>query len=352
MGTVDEFALIRLLTGGKQSTAFQREGGVETGIGDDAAVVNVNPGTQLILTCDTMTEDIHFKPVTMRSRDIGFKAMASAVSDIAAMGGKPRFALVALSLPRQTPLERVRSLYEGLYDCANRYGVRVVGGDTTSSIGGMTVSVTVIGETAAGQALLRSSAKVGDVVFATGYLGRSAAGLDWLLQRNLPLEPEGADAESLAYAKLVEAHCRPLPQIEAGLALRQSGLCRALNDVSDGLSSEAWEIAEASGVGIDLIEERIPIADELYTYAAASGKDPLDYVLYGGEDYELLGTAPAEHALELQIALGKAGVSLHLIGYVNGEHSGVRLIRSGGEVMPLDKKGYNHFNDVGGKDGV
>lgn len=351
MATVDEFGLIRLLTGGKQSTAYQREGGVETGIGDDAAVVNVTPGTQLLVTCDTMTEEIHFKPVTMRFWDVGFKAMASAVSDVAAMGGKPKFAVVALSLPKETPLKKASSLYEGLYACANRYGIRIIGGDTTSSIGGMTVSVTVIGETDAGQALLRSSAQVGDVVFATGYMGRSAAGLDWLLQRNLPLDTDGAEHAVLEYAELVEAHCRPLPQIEAGLALRQSGLCRALNDISDGLSSEAWEIAEASGVGIDLIEDRIPIADELYAYAAVRGKDPLDYVLYGGEDYVLLGTAPAEKAVELQVALSKSGITLHLIGYVNGGPPGVRLIRSGGEVQPLDKKGYNHFKDSGGKDG-
>ncbi|MGF7036185.1 thiamine-monophosphate kinase [Paenibacillus mucilaginosus] len=347
MGTeaLDEFSLIRLLTGGRQSPAFQRAGGVVTGIGDDAAVVEVTAGRQLILTCDTMTDTTHFTPVTMRDRDIGFKAMASAVSDVAAMGGTPRFALVSLSMPRSYPVERVHSLYEGLYDCANRFGVVVAGGDTTSSSGGLTVSVSVIGETEAGGALLRSTAVPGDVVFVTGELGNSAAGLDWLLSRRAPASSwedvwAGADVE---LRPLIEAHCRPLPRIEAGELLRQSAWCHALNDVSDGLASEAWEIAEASGVGMDLLEERIPLSDALCRQAAAAGKEPLDYALFGGEDYELLGTAPAEHAPALQMKFKDAGMPLYLIGVVTAEAGSVRLIRSDGDTVPLEKKGYNHF---------
>ncbi len=346
MVSVDEFALIRLLTSGIQSDAMQREAGVVTGIGDDAAVVQVNEGMQLIVTCDTMTEDVHFKSVTMRDSDIGFKAMASAVSDIAAMGGTPRFALVALCLPRTITTERVRRMYEGLYECANRYSIAVIGGDTTSSAGGMTITVTVIGEAPSGQALLRSRAEVGDVVFTTGYAGESAAGLDLLLRQGLPLEE---CVEEVDYPGLVRAHCRPLPQIEAGIALRQSGLCHALNDVSDGIASEVWEIAEASNVGIDLIEDRIPISEELNAYALQQGRDPLDFVLFGGEDYQLVGTVPAAQAPELQLQLRQRGIPTAIIGYVTADSGQVRLVRGSGDVMSLEKKGYNHFN--GGEDG-
>ncbi|MBP1153846.1 thiamine-monophosphate kinase [Paenibacillus sp. PvR052] len=343
MSSIEEFALIRLLTGGKQSAAFQKESGVETGIGDDAAVVHVSNGSRLILTCDTMTEEIHFKRVTMRDTDVGYKAMASSVSDIAAMGGTPRFALIALSMPKGTPVERVHAMYEGLYDCASRYGVAIVGGDTTSSAGGVTLTVTVIGETEADKALLRSAARAGDVVFATGHLGRSAAGLEYLLGLGQPSDAWEALPELETYRSLVQAHCRPEPQVKAGELLRRSGLRHALNDVSDGLASEAWEIAEASGVGIDLIKDRIPVAEELLTYAMRVNKDPLDYILYGGEDYQLVGTAPAEHFLELQMTFQAAGLPLYLIGYVNAEHQGVRLVHSGGSVVPLGKRGYNHF---------
>lgn len=343
MSSIEEFALIRLLTGGKQSTAFQKANGVETGIGDDAAVVHVSHGSRLILTCDTMTEEVHFKRVTMRDTDVGYKAMASSVSDIAAMGGTPRFALVALSLPKNTPVERVSAMYEGLYECASRYGVAIVGGDTTSSAGGITLTVTVIGETEADKALLRSAARAGDVVFATGPLGCSAAGLEYLLGLAQPSDVWESLPEMEMYRPLVQAHCRPEPQVQAGELLRQSGFRHALNDVSDGLASEAWEIVEASGIGIDLIEERIPVAEELFEYAMRLNKDPLDYILYGGEDYQLVGTVPAEHSLELQLAFKTAGLPLYLIGYVNAEHRGVRLVQSGGSIQPIGKRGYNHF---------
>ncbi|SFL72247.1 thiamine-monophosphate kinase [Paenibacillus sp. 1_12] len=343
MSSLDEFALIRRLTEGKQSAAFQQASGVDKGIGDDAAVAYLAPGCQLVMTCDTMTESIHFQPNTMRDSDVGYKAMAAAISDIGAMGAIPRYALVALSIPQETPLHKLEAIYQGLYECANRWSVVIVGGDTTSCIGGLTLTVTVIGEVSEGQALLRSSAKTGDVLFATGELGCSAAGLDYLLQQALPFEQWPNIDKDSAEARLIAAHCRPEPQIEIGQLLQQSKVCGALNDVSDGLASEAWEIAQASGVGIDLIEDRIPIADELMAYAEKAEKDPLHYILYGGEDYKLIGTMQAEHAIEMQIKFREAGHSLYIIGYVNAEDSGVRLVQSSGYVVPIEKKGYNHF---------
>ncbi|MCZ8515672.1 thiamine-phosphate kinase [Paenibacillus filicis] len=346
MSSLDEFGLIRMLTEGKQPESLLRAGGVETGIGDDAAVAEATPGMRLVMTCDTMNEDIHFKRITMRDADIGFKAMASAVSDIAAMGGIPRYALISLSMPKGTEPERVRSIYDGLYESAARWNVMVVGGDTTSCTGGISLGVTVIGEVEPGRALLRSAARPGDAVFATGLLGRSSAGLDLLLNRAIPAGNWGSfDPQEEA---LVQAHCRPEPQVNAGRLLLESGMCRALNDISDGLASEAWEVAEASGVGIDLVEDRIPVADELYAYAARQGKDPMDYILYGGEDYQLVGTVPAGQALELQLRCKAAGVPLHIIGCVTGEAPGVRLVQSSGFLLNLGKRGYNHFAEEGG----
>jgi thiamine-monophosphate kinase len=343
LSSLDEFSLIRRLTDGKQSTAFQQACGVEQGIGDDAAVAFLAPGCQLVMTCDTMTESIHFQAHTMHDSDVGYKAMAAAISDIAAMGAIPRYALVAISFPREMPQHRLEAVYQGLYECANRWSVVIVGGDTTSCIGGLTVTVTVIGEVQEGQALLRSSAKTGDVLFATGELGCSAAGLDYLLERSLPAEQWPHVEKGSSEARLIAAHCRPEPQVEAGQLLQQSKVCGALNDVSDGLASEAWEIAEASGVGIDLIEDRIPIADELMAYAQRVEKDALNYILYGGEDYQLIGTMQAEHAIEMQIKFKEAGRSLYIIGYVNAEDAGVRLVQSSGYVVPIEKKGYNHL---------
>ncbi|UUZ92195.1 thiamine-phosphate kinase [Paenibacillus sp. P25] len=269
MSSLDEFGLIRRLTEGKQPAALQKVAGVDTGIGDDAAVAGITEGFRLVLTCDTMNEEIHFKQITMRDSDIGFKALTAAVSDIAAMGGIPRYALVSLSMPKKTAPERVYSIYEGLYEAAGQWNVMVVGGDTTSCIGGISLAVTVIGEVENGRALVRSTAKPGDAVFLTGPLGQSAAGLESLLERGI--SSAQWDTFEAGTDTLVQSHCRPRPQIQAGRLLLQSGLCHALNDVSDGLASEAWEIAEASGVGLDLIEERIPVPDELYAFAASRG---------------------------------------------------------------------------------
>lgn len=342
MSFLDEFELIKRLTKDKQSIAVQQACGVQTGIGDDAAVAYMSSGHQLVMTCDTMTEEIHFKSITMRDKDIGYKAMAAAVSDIAAMGAMPRYALVSISFPKQSDPLRIEAIYEGLYECASRWSVMIVGGDTTSSVNGMTISVTVIGEVEAGKALLRSAAKHGDIVFATGELGCSAAGLDYLLRQELPSGQWGHSGKP-EIERLIQAHGRPDPQIEAGLLLQSSGVCHALNDVSDGLASEAWEIAEASGVGIDLIEDRIPIADELMAYSQEVEKDPLDFILYGGEDYQLIGTMQAEHAVDMQMKFRAAGLQLYIIGYVNMESVGVRLVQSSGYVVPIEKKGYNHF---------
>jgi thiamine-monophosphate kinase len=343
LSSLDEFERIRRLTDGKQSTAFQQACGVVTGIGDDAAVAHLAPGCQLVMTCDTMTESIHFTSITMRDNDIGHKAMAAAISDIAAMGAIPRYALISLSSSRETAPERLEAIYRGLYDCANRWSVVIVGGDTTSCIGGITITVTIIGEVEENRALLRSTAKTGDVLFATGVLGCSAAGLDYLLEQQLPSGQWPSIEDESFEGRLIAAHCRPKPQIEAGLLLQQSGCCNALNDVSDGLASEAWEISQASGVGIDLIEDRIPIADELMAYALKVEKDPLDYILYGGEDYQLIGTMQAEYAIDVQIKFKEAGLSLYIIGYVNAEAEGVRLVQSSGYVVPIEKKGFNHF---------
>ncbi|WP_068777524.1 thiamine-phosphate kinase [Paenibacillus sp. FJAT-26967] len=337
----DEFSLIRLLTAGRESEEELRTRGVVTGIGDDAAVAALSPGMQLVATCDTMTEGIHFLPVTMRDEDIGFKAMASNISDIAAMGARPRYALIALSVPPDADVEQIRRIYDGLYECAALYGVTVIGGDTTSTRSGIVLTVTVLGEVAAGEALLRSGAKPGDAVFVTGPLGGSAAGLAWLLRRGVKAAQWGA--LPAAEAELVRAHTRPLPQVAAGELLQRTGLCRALNDISDGLASEAGEIAEASGVGLLIAEELLPLAAGLAACAEELAADPLEWVLYGGEDYQLLGTAQEADMAVLREVFAQDGLSLYVIGRVTDADGGVRLQRPDGTVQPLPKRGYNHF---------
>lgn len=395
MPRVDEFGLIRLLTGdrGARAQSVDRadpdqagsdEDGVIVGIGDDAAVLAGRSGFQWVVTCDTMVRDIHFKPETMTYEAIGYKAMASNISDLAAMGAIPRFAVVALSVPAAMETETLRELYDGLYACAGRYGVAVVGGDTTSCPRDMTVTVTAIGEVETGRALLRSGASPGDAVFVTGPLGLSAAGLHLLLAAGRSAYDAGELPEERQ--QLVRAHQFPEPQVEAGRLLVRSGLGRSLNDVSDGLASEAWELAEASGCVIELDEALLPEDPALAGYAREAGLDPLELMLYGGEDYRLTGTVRGEDAEALLALFHREGLPLHLVGRVlaGGEPAdcklgsadaaaaaernrtqtrwletvdgkeaahqpptapGVLLKRRDGSVIPVRKRGYNHFTE-------
>jgi thiamine-monophosphate kinase len=343
MPGLDEFGLIRLLTSGRGSAAGNGPEGVAVGIGDDAAVLNGRAGYQWVVSCDTMVQDVHFRPDTMTYSAIGFKAMASNISDIAAMGAEPRFAVVALTIPRDVPEHALQEMYDGLYQCAEQYGVAVVGGDTTGTPAGLTVTVTVIGEVEAGRALLRSSAKPGDEVFLTGPIGLSAAGLELLLKRGRSAyDSTDMGPEEL---RLVMAHQRPLPQVEAGRILSASGLGHALNDISDGLASEAWELAEASRCGIVLDESLLPVNPELAAYAVRTGADSLDWMLYGGEDYQLVGTVAAEDAGRLAGLFAEAGLDFYRIGHVAGSGGNpvVTICRRDGTTVPIGKKGYNHF---------
>lgn len=363
---MDEFARIGHWTKGCQSEAWQQARGVVLGIGDDAAVMDAEAAAdgiagarRLLQTVDTMVETVHFNKATMRDEDVGYKALAANVSDIAAMGGVPLYALVAISVPPSYSPERVRRLYDGLYECAERYGVAVIGGDTTSAPEHLVVTVAMTGTVEAGRELRRSGAQPGDAVFLTGAVGMSAAGLHALL---------GAAEEELAHADgttgasgtaaLVEAHRRPKPSIRAGRLLLVRGTCRALDDVSDGLASEAWELAEASGLTLVLHERLLPKSGSMAAYAAASGIDPLEWMLYGGEDYVLLGTIAAEDAQATRSAFHAEGLPFYIIGETAAGTPGVELVmqsrhetagndinslRSDGRRVRLEKRGFNHF---------
>jgi thiamine-monophosphate kinase len=339
---MDEFALIRRLTAGKPGAGAALRPGIVVGVGDDAAVVKPVPGRQMVLTCDTMVETVHFLPWTMRDEDTGWKAMASNISDLAAMGAEPQYALAAISVPRGFPQERVERLYEGLYACAETYGVALIGGDTTSSPQHLVVTVTAVGSVEDGRKLLRSGARPGDAVFVTGPLGRSAAGLEYLLRRNLPASVTAPGDEP--YAELIAAHRRPEPQVAAGRVLALSvGLAHAANDVSDGLASESWEIAEASNMRILLDANKLPVAEALGKYAQSAGKDPLEYILYGGEDYQLVGTASKDGAEALLAALRRVGCAPAIVGEVREGTPGVDLVDPDGRTVSIGKRGYNHF---------
>ncbi|MHA6480598.1 thiamine-phosphate kinase [Paenibacillus sp. strain BS8-2] len=357
---MDEFASIAHWTAHRQTADWQRSRGVSLGIGDDAAAVDlsgagdgIDGAKRLLLAVDTMVETVHFSDATMRDEDVGYKALAANVSDIAAMGGVPLHALVSVSVPRSYSPERMLRVYDGLYACAERYGVAVIGGDTTSSPERLVVSVTLTGTVEAGRELRRSGAKPGEAVFLTGAVGLSAAGLHLLLAEAGTAHAggqHGVPAGERRYREtLVAAHRQPAPSVRAGRLLLAGG-CSSLNDVSDGLASEAWELAEASGLRLVLHERQLPKSGSMSSYAGDSSMDALQWMLYGGEDYVLLGTIALDVVDNLRASFRAEGLPFFVIGETEAGPVGVELVRAsssnGGDReirVSIAKQGYNHF---------
>lgn len=325
---IGEFGLIDLL---KKDTIHDPTT-VVTGIGDDAAVLLASPRQLQLLTTDMMVEDVHFSLKTTTPWQLGYKSVAVNISDIAAMGGIPRHAVIAIAIPPHINVEFITALYEGMKEICHEHGVNIVGGDTVSSPGGLIINVALLGEVEPTYLLKRSEAQIGDLVVVTGTLGNSGAGLELLSRGNW---------EEYDFAwPLVTAHLTPRPQVKAGRALAVAGASSA-DDISDGLASEVNEIAAASKVGMRIYADRIPLADALKEAAAVVGKPAVNFALYGGEDYQLLFTiSPARYSAALA---GEAGIALTVVGEVVAPEEGIRLIGADGASSRLIPGGYNHF---------
>ncbi|VBB05821.1 thiamine-monophosphate kinase [Lucifera butyrica] len=323
-----EFGLIQLIS----ENTIQDPGSVVAGIGDDAAVLLPAPGKLQLLTADMLVENVHFTLATTSAWQLGYKSMAVNLSDIAAMGGIPKHAVVSIALPRETETEFVVAFYQGMKEICREFAVNIVGGDTVSSPQGLIINVTVSGEVEPANLIRRSGAQVGDLVAVTGALGSSGAGLDLLLR---------GDWEKHKFAwPLITAHLTPRPQVRTGRLLAMHGVT-SMDDISDGLASEANEIADASKVGMRLTAGKIPVLPEIGQAGELLQKDYLDYALYGGEDYELIFTInPDKYG---KLAAEDLGVRLTVIGEVVTAAQGVTLLKEDGRSMILEPKGYNHF---------
>jgi thiamine-monophosphate kinase len=284
------------------------------GIGDDAAAWTPSPGALVVATTDMLVEGIHFRLDWTSPRDLGWKALAVNLSDLAAMGATPSRALVSVAL-LQGQAALVEEMYEGMSELARLTGTRVVGGDTVRTSGPLVVNVALIGEAEPNRLLRRDGAVPGDLLLLTGKVGASAAGLALLLD---------GDRERLARSdavSLLAAHHRPRPRLAAGRAIASLGL-RCAIDVSDGVASEAWHLARASGVAIRLDTDLLPLAAEAVSMLGEAKARQL--AISGGEDYQLLFTAPETRLAEVAAALGGED-SPTVVGRVVG-------LREGGDV--------------------
>ena len=308
--------------------------GVILGIGDDCAAIEIPGPDYLLWTVDTLVEGVHFDLAYTSLAQLGWKSLTVNLSDIAAMGGDPGSALLALGWPPDRDRRGALSFAAGLAQAAREYGVAVIGGDTVSSPGGLIVTVTLTGRVPAAQMLRRAGAHPGDLIFVTGPLGEAAAGLE-ILRQGLEVSPDLKEA-------LTEAHLRPRPLLRAGRLLAQEGLATALIDTSDGIATDLYHICKASGVGARIPAAGVPVSPRVTAAAPHLGRDPLDLALTGGEDYLLLFTSSPEVAGRLPGSFCRAGLAAPcpLGRIVAGDR--VILETPAGEV-DISSQGYDHF---------
>ncbi|MCL1824532.1 MAG: thiamine-phosphate kinase [Betaproteobacteria bacterium] len=295
-------------------------------VGDDAALFRVAPGMQLAVTTDTLTVGTHFFH-DASPRDLGWKTLAVNLSDLAAMGASPRWATLALILPAADE-GWIAAFSEGFFDCAGRYGVELVGGDTTR--GPLAMTVTLFGEVPAGQAITRAGGQPGDDLWISGWPGLAALGL-MHLQNRVQLADAGQALAALH---------RPVPRVEAGEALR--GIARAMLDISDGLAGDLAHLCECSKLGAMLDAGALPLAPLI----AAGADESLarHALLVGGDDYELLFSAPPEARDVLAALALKLDLPFTRIGQLTGEAGSILLADGqGASPRPLDARGYDHF---------
>lgn len=297
--------------------------GILTGIGDDCAVLRLRPGQDTLVTTDFSIEGVHFRREWHPPESIGHRCLARGLSDIAAMGGEPVAAFLSLALPSDLPQSWVTRFFQGFNRLAKKYRVPLAGGDTAQSNAGVLADIVLLGRVPKDKAMLRSGARPGDHIYVTGELGGSAAAVLQLMHKpRTRLKPSN-----------FPRHFYPEPRLALANIVRDRTLATAMIDTSDGLSTDLAHICEESGVGAELAAERIP--------RAHVGKLPrevsLDLALHGGEDYELLFTAPP--AKHMPARLG--GIPLKCIGQITATKK--LLINQGGRSRPLKPAGWEHF---------
>jgi len=321
-----------------------------TGIGDDTAILKASAlgpaGTKdLLLTTDVLVEGVDFDFRYCSFHQVGFKAMAANLSDIAAMGGVPRFYLVTLGLSGDISLDQLDQLYEGMADLAHNYKVRLIGGDTSATRNGLFVGITILGEVEKGRALVRSGARVGDHIFVTGNLGDAAAGLELVKTRSQGLTARSSLLLRKSLLPLTQRQFYPVPRIEEGRLFLTNRIASAMIDLSDGLASDLRHICNESRVGAVVEAAALPLSDTLMKYARNIRKDPLMFALTGGEDFELLFTVPEGRISHLMRLTRHKRLRLSRIGKILPRAAGIKLKDDRGRVVPFPARGYEHFKN-------
>lgn len=305
-------------------------------IGDDAAVISKSEKDVWLVTIDTMVENTHFNLNYFSFYQLGQKLIAVNLSDIAAMGGQPQFALISLAVSEHLSLDSMKEMYRGMKDMASRYQTIIIGGDTTATLGPMVLTCSVIGAAKKEKVRERSSAKRGDIICVTGYPGIAEVGMNVLKQND--------SANKLRYDECINRHLTPEPRVIEAQFLIEHGDIHSLIDVSDGISSDLHHICEMSGVGAMLFEKDLLIHSSLLNMENRKDKNCLHWALNGGEDFELLMTMSDNNFSDLKHTFeAKFNLSLTKIGEILPAEEGIKIKRNSGKVEQLKPEGYKHF---------
>ena len=311
------------------------------GIGDDAAIINAS-GKQQVVTTDLLLEGIHFDLTYCPLKHLGYKSVAVNLSDVYAMNAIPKQITVSIGVSSKFTLKAIDELYSGIFLACERYGVDLIGGDTSTSLTGLTISITAIGEADEDKIVKRSGARPNDIVCVSGDLGGAYMGLQLLEREKRVLSGHNNGVPQFeGYDYILERQLKPEPRADIVSFLAQIGVVpTAMMDVSDGLSSEMLHICEQSGVGCRIYEEKIPIDHVTRNMADELNINPVVAALNGGEDYELLFSIKQADYQKFQSA---PGPDIYAIGYITEANKGSRLLTTGGDEIDLQAQGWKAF---------
>lgn len=329
-----EFGLIDRLT----QKFTTKNGSTIKGVGDDAAILEYRE-KQLVLSTDLLTEGVHFNLMYVPLKHLGYKAVAVSLSDICAMNATPRQITVSIALSGKFSVEAVEELYSGIQLACEKYQVDLVGGDTTSSLTGLTISITALGEVEKDEIVYRSGAKPNDLLCVSGDLGGAYMGLQLLERENEVFKVnENMQPKLEGYDYILERQLKPEPRTDIISTFKKLGIKpSSMIDISDGLSSEVMHLCKNSGVGCNLFEDKIPMDFQTKKMAEELSINPLVAALNGGEDYELLFTVPLDDYEKI-----KNDPDFTIIGHMTEAAEGINLITAAGSAIPLQAQGWNH----------
>ncbi len=335
LASIGEFGLIHRIHKLLQKESVHAPG-VTLGIGDDTASFRPRAGYEVLVTCDCLVENRHYLPDHITPLDLGRRAMAVNISDIGAMGGQPLYALISLGLRADTQVSDVEAMYRGFIIELNPFKASIIGGNITKIEDGIFIDITLIGEVEQGKHILRSTARVGDTILVTGYPGQAAAGLQLLLRSQ--------SIEDLREHPLVRAYITPSHRAREGQAIARSGYATAMIDTSDGFLGDLGHICQESDVGAALIQEKLPVSEDLRKAAVELGQDPLELFLKDSDDYELIITCPPDNEAKVRSAIASvSNVPVSEVGQITDATGNIQLKLPDGSQRRLTPSGWDHF---------